>query len=77
MFVKGTVLTKVESEVLCLKYHAARAQTQPFEQPKVMIKCGIVCYGQERCTQLCPIKPLELSYPTPIAQYFILPDLCL
>lgn len=40
-------MEQLESEVLCLKYCAARAQTQPFKKPKVMIKHDITCYGWE------------------------------
>lgn len=66
MFVKGTALTKLESGVLCLKYRAARAWAQSFKEPKVMIKCDMTCYGCERCTWLCPIRPSEPSSPTPM-----------
>lgn len=65
MFVNDSVLTKLESEVFCLKHPS---QGPPNNQPKVITKCDIICFGWEGCTAVRPTGSLKLFHLTLTAQ---------
>lgn len=57
MLVKASVLAKVESEVFCLEYRDARAQTRPFKQSKVMVRIVSPVLRGEDASSSAPSLP--------------------
>lgn len=57
MLVKASVLAKVESEIFCLEYRDARAQTRPFKQSKVMVRIVSPVLRGEDASSSAPSLP--------------------